>query len=92
MALEAKIDLEKLNKALVMKDAQSSAERLGHAIIRATETACQMFGNSLELELDITNYVLECVKHAKDTETAPWTDESPAAKRRGRNAKAAKGA
>lgn len=89
MALEAKIDLEKLNKALVMKDAQSSAERLGHAIIRATETACQMFGNSLEL--DMTNYVLECVKHAKDTETAPWTDERTAAKRRGRTAKAAKG-
>ena len=82
MSLEAKIDLEKLNKALALKDTNSAAVQIGHAVIRAADTACEMFGNSLEL--DMTDFVIESVRHANGSDKVPWVKKGSDAKKRGR--------
>ena len=85
MALEAKIDLEKLAKAVVLKDDATAAAAVGNAVIRAAETACHMFRNSLEL--DMTDYILESVKYAKDSATVPWKNNKASVRKRGRKPK-----
>lgn len=59
MSLEAKIDLERLAKAVAVKDREKAALVIGNAVMDAAETACHMFRDSLEL--DVTSFVVERV-------------------------------
>ena len=88
--MDCNLDLEKVEKATVMKDDVSAAICIGEAVMEAAEKATRFFRGSMEL--DITEFVIERIELAKKagpTETDALRDKAKvvaglAPKRRGR--------